>query len=200
MWLETDDLRNISASLGLQLDGTRDELVKGIINSLLEDWSKDEFVSEVKRVMSSRNKMIVSDDDRLDNVLMLASSRWGKSLSHEVLVSLVSRFLPIILKRKFWLEDIRSYEVKLKTILLGHKMKREADIILFKDRVPSIIIEVERPLPFDPFLRQIRVDSIGRELRFFLTIVRKVFVVTLYRDNELSLICDSMAVRYCYLV
>jgi len=118
----------------------------------------------------------------------------AKRVNHERLIQVVKTILPFIYEEIFQSTLDSKIELKEKEIV----GKREADLVIMKNRHPSKIIEIETPLPSDPFVHEMREKSLKEEIAYFVSIVgtENLIVVSYEKNKEIANICFNAQVRY----
>jgi hypothetical protein len=118
----------------------------------------------------------------------------AKRVNHERLIQVVKTILPFIYEEIFHTTFTSKIELKEKEIVEN----REVDLVLIKNQRPFMIIEIETPLPSDPYLHEIREKSLKDEIAHFASVVGtgNLVVVCYEEDEEIANICFNLGVKY----
>ncbi|NIO38705.1 hypothetical protein GTO27_13565 [Candidatus Bathyarchaeota archaeon] len=122
--------------------------------------------------------------------------RKAKSVGHHSLVRSVAQMMPVMYPELFRERFYADYKTEMFQVIGREENRREADIVIRRPHRSFKVIEVETRLPLDPFLRDIRKDSLKKEFNIFSMHVlpRNIAVVILEEDEELSKICKEAKV------
>jgi len=121
----------------------------------------------------------------------------SRQRSHTYLVRFVYDNLGSIWPSLFE-DDLKEYEIAQDELIESPNGTRPADIILKRGNKIMKILEIESPLPRDPFLRDMRIESLMRELSIYKSVVgaSNVVVITQYIESDIEEISIRLSMKY----
>ena len=126
-------------------------------------------------------------------------SRRKERVGHDKLIEMTVAVLPLIYQELFQSTAPSRIVVRTKEVV----GKREADIVLSGNASlpPFQIVEIEMPLPTDPFLRDMKEESLEKEIDLFVSAVgsRNLTVASYTKDKGIAEICSRAGVRYVWM-
>jgi len=136
---------------------------------------------------------------RISDLLEKGARRRG--VGHNSLVKSIETMLSVLYREIIDGEFSEGQKIELFSIVGQGHNRREADIVVKEGDKSVKIIEVEKKLPFDPFLRETRIKSLREEIRVFSmeVTVYNVVVITLDEDPKINEICKEEGVKYVSL-